>query len=211
MLQAAFGHSIRRARRLRFEPLEDRTLLAILTGPGAGRGPLVRAFDAMDNAVRDVVSAYDSPFTAGVRIAGADFDGDGIDEIVTGPGKGSAPEVRIFDAQTGTLLRSFFAYAPAFTGGVNVATGDVDGDGTPDIITGPGAGGGPQVRVFSGVDGARLHSFFGYSRTFFGGVTVAAGDVDGDGLADIITGPGPGMGPQVKVFSGEDALGDLQV
>jgi hypothetical protein len=47
-----------------------------------------------------------------------------------------------------------------------------------------------------------LNSFFAYDSSFRGGVTVAVGDLNGDGKADIITGAGPGGGPQVKIFNG---------
>src|SRR4029077_4809 len=86
-----------------------------------------------------------------------------------------------------------------FTGGVYVAAGDVNGDGFADIICGADAGGGPNVTVFSGKDGSRLLSFFPYDMGFTGGVRVAAGDVNGDGTADIVTGAGPGGGPNVTV------------
>src|SRR5207244_8645259 len=89
-----------------------------------------------------------------------------------------------------------------FRGGVYVAAGDVNGDGFADLITGAGATGGPHVKVFDGLTGAVIYSFFAYDPLFRGGVTVAAGDVDGDGKADIITGAGPGGGPHVEVFSG---------
>ncbi len=62
-----------------------------------------------------------------------------------------------------------------------MAAGDVNGDGRADIVTGAGPGGGPHVRVFSGVDLAVLASFFAYDPGFHGGVSVAAGDINGDG------------------------------
>src|SRR5439155_24677933 len=100
------------------------------------------------------------------------------------------------------LLASFYAYDAAFTGGVSVAAGDVTGDGKADIVTGAGPGGGPHVKVFGGAGFAAVAGFFAYGPTFAGGVNVAAGDVTGDGKADIITGSGPGGGPHVKAFDG---------
>jgi hypothetical protein len=94
------------------------------------------------------------------------------------------------------------AYTPAFIAGVFVAAGDVDGDGRADIITGADAGGGPHVLAFSGVDGHVLRSFFAYDPGFSGGVRVAAADLDLDGFAEIITAPGPGSGPSLRVWDG---------
>ena len=52
------------------------------------------------------------------------------------------------------LLASYFAYDPAFTGGVFVSAGaDMNFDGLADVVTGAGAGGGPHVKVF---DTARM-------------------------------------------------------
>ena len=75
-----------------------------------------------------------------------------VDEIVTGAGPAGGPHVRVLKSQRAaslTDLASFYAYDPAFPGGVSVACGDVTGDGLAEVITGAGPGGGPHVRVFS--------------------------------------------------------------
>lgn len=105
----------------------------------------------------------------------------------------------------GTVLDNFFAYDPRFTCGVRVAAGDLNDNGRVDIVTGAGLGGGPNVKVFRGTDLALLDSFFAYGQNFSGGVFVAVGDANGDGKMNIITGAGPGGGPNVAVFSGRDS------
>jgi len=108
--------------------------------------------------------------------------------IVVGTGNGGGPEVQVYDASNGALLMDFFAYEDTFRGGVNVAQGDVNGDGVPDIIAGSGVGGGPVVKVFDGVTGNLIRSFLAYEPTFRGGVNVSTGDINGDGFADIFCG-----------------------
>ena len=173
-----------------------------MVGADAGAGPQVKAFDVADLGLLRHFFAYGPSFTGGVRVAVGDVNGDGRGDLMTGVGPGAGPHVKVFDGATGGLLQSFFAYDAAFTGGVFVAAGDVNRDGRADIVTGSGPGGEPQVKVFDGVNGSLLRSFFAYAPSFTGGVRVAAGDVSGDGRADIITGAGPGTGPQVKVFDG---------
>jgi hypothetical protein len=174
----------------------------VAVGADFGGPPVVTVFNAATGAPKFSFFAYDPHFLGGVRVAVGDVNGDGVPDIITAPGLTGGPDVRVFDGATGALIREFMAFAPGFLGGVNVAAGDVNGDGFADIITGADAGGGPQVKVFSGSDGSVLQSFFAFSPAFAGGVRVAAGDVEADGLADIVTAAGPGGGPQVKVFRG---------
>src|SRR5206468_709467 len=122
--------------------------------------------------------------------------------IVTGADAGGGPHVKVFDPLARAWRVTFLAYDPSFTGGVRVAAGDINGDGVADIVTGAGRGGGPHVKVFDGVTLAVEQSFFAYDASFRGGVYVAAGDLDIQGHADIITGAGGGGGPHVKVFDG---------
>jgi len=124
--------------------------------------------------------------------------------LAVGAGAGRGPSVRVFDYATSTEKFRFFAYEESFTGGVRTAVADVDGDGTPDIITATGVGGGPRIRVFSGVNGAPIRDYFAFEPEFRGGVFVAAGDVNGDGKADIIVGPEVGGGPRVTTFDGSN-------
>jgi hypothetical protein len=114
----------------------------------------------------------------------------------------------------GRLLGNFLADVPSFKGGVSVAMGDTNGDGRADVIAGLGAGGKPRVKV---VDANRLKlvkangelkpaallgNFLAFGAGNKRGLFVAAGDVNGDGRADIIAGAGAKGLAEVKVIDG---------
>lgn len=182
----------------------------ILTGPGQGGGPDVHAFTGAGAPTSPNGYAYDGAFFGGVRVASGDFNGDGIDDIVTGAGPGGGPHVKVFDGATttnftNTPLGSAFAFDGSFHGGVFVAAGDVNGDGVADLVVGAGPGATPEVKVVSGKDNSILADFLAFQPTYVGGVTVAVGDVNGDGKADIITGSAT-SDSVVDVFNGANAV-----
>jgi len=70
------------------------------------------------------------------------------------------------------------------------------------FAVGTGEGALPRVAVFNSTTGARLQDFVPFEATFTGGVTTALGDVNSDGIPDLIVGAGPGGGPRVRIFNG---------
>lgn len=94
---------------------------------------------------------------------------------------------------------SFAPFGPTWKNGVNLALGDINGDGKKEIIVGAGAGGAPLVKIYD-LAGKLQKSWDAYTPAFKGGVNVAVGNVLGNGYQYIITGPGAGGGPHVRVF-----------
>jgi len=182
-------------------------LLVAGPGPAETNDSLVRAFYApAAPAPLAQWQAYGVP-KYGANVACGDLDGNGSDEILTGAGPGPVfgPHVRGFDPWGGAIPGvSFLAYGTN-KWGVNVAAGDIDGDGSDEVITGagPGAVFGPHVRGWN-VDQGMVTpmgavSYFAYGTLKYG-VNVSAGDIDGDGMDEIVTGAGPGavFGPHVR-------------
>jgi hypothetical protein len=175
----------------------------ILTGagPGAIYGPHVRGF-AGDGTPQPGLSflAYGTN-KYGVNVTVGNLDGSGGGEIITGAGPGAVfgPHVRAFDYDGSAVTPvdgvSYFAYGTN-KWGVNVAAGDIDGDGRDEIVTGAGPGPifGPHVRGWNVGAGTTVPisavSFFAYGTNRMG-VNVACGDLDADGIDEIITAPGP--------------------
>jgi hypothetical protein len=154
--------------------------------------PWVEIVDADSGATLNAFYAYEPSYQGGVRLATGDMDGDGFDEIIVAPGRSREPEIRVFK-QDGSELDKFrtMAFPPSYVGGVEVAVGDVDGDGDLDIIAVP-SGAHPEVRIFEHtsspadpISDSPMKTFSVFPSDFIGGADVAAGDFGTFG------GPGP--------------------
>ena len=144
-----------------------------------------------------------------------DVDGDKISDIVTSaPTYGASAQptgrgrVYAYSGRTGKLLWMQTGSAGSNLGIGLEGAGDVNGDGVGDVIA--GAPGDNRAYVYSGRDGRVLHALAGTEPTEgFGRSASSAGDVNGDGHADVMVGApssnakAVGAG-RVYVYSGKD-------
>ena len=107
--------------------------------------------------------------------------------------------------EKGIIASSFSAYNDGFLGGVRLAMGDVDGDGKEEIVTGAGPGGGPQVRIFD-QHGKVSDQFFAYAQTDRNGIVVTTGDVNGDGIEEILVMRDTQRTGEIRVFNRKGQL-----
>jgi hypothetical protein len=201
----------------------------LITAAGPGGGPHVVIWTITPGVpyatVQSGFFAFEPDFTGGITLATGNINGDSsssgnsLDDIIVGAGAGGGPRVKAFAGNASfaainnqSQLVDFFAYAPEFNLGVNVAAGDRTSDGNDEIITGAAQGGGPHVQVWQISNGTAnsIQSFFAFDPTFLCGVFVGSGDLDGDGLADIYTGTGSGPIGSVGIYFGNGAVSRLE-
>ncbi len=163
----------------------------IVAGLAPGGSPLVRVIDPAKKKVTKEILAFSKNDKNGVNVASGDVTGDNQADVVVGTGAGTDGLVKIFSA-SGTQIASFVPYPTEKKTGVAVATGDVNGDGVDEIITVP-AKSAAQVRVWrydvASKTFKQISQAFAYDRNSRPGFTVAAGDLDLDGRAEIVVAP----------------------
>jgi len=186
----------------------------IVLGSGPGRPAEV---DVIDGDTRQtILSAFPfGDYSGGVMVAAGDIDGDGIDDLAVSADTGGGPRVRIYLTRGSQLVPTadFFALDPTFFGGARVALGDINGDGHADLVVVGGPGAGPRVATYDGLTLQPGHTperlfndFFAMDPSLRLGLFVAAGDLNGDGKAEIAVSSDVGGGPQVNVFDGAALL-----
>jgi len=176
----------------------------IIVGLGPGSLPEVRGYNS-SHQLTGVFLAYARAFQGGINVLSVDINNDGQEEIITAPISHGGPQVRILSRHA-EPISGFMAYMESFHGGVNIAAGDVDGDGISEIITAAGPGGGPHIRIFDS-QGNLKGQFMAYATSFRGGVNITVGDLNKDSKEEIITAPLSGGGPHVRIF---DSQGNLK-
>ena len=189
--------------------------VAVLSG-AAGNAVLVAPFDPFPPG------AGESPFMNGGFVSAGDMDGDGRAEFAVSPDTAGGPRVTIYSFTNNALATraNFFTVDPGLRGGARTAIGDLNGDGFGDLAVGAGFGGGPRVQLLNGLMAIKgfpgqpqagdklIADFFAFDSNLRDGSYIAIGDVNGDGIQDLIFGPGDGGPLQVLVVSAKQFLAD---
>ncbi len=179
---------------------------AIIFGAAPGTEPNIFIYDQKGKLIKKFL-AWPKTFRGGLKVAVADINNDNQAEILTVPATGGAGQLKIFDF-SGRLEKQFLVTDKNWLGGLNIAVGDLDGNGQAEVAIGYGSGNSPQVRIYT-TSGRLLKSFFPYEKTFKGGVKIAVANINGrsnHSRAEIITAPGRGRDPLVKVFDNDANL-----
>ncbi len=174
----------------------------IAAAHGEGGRSWVKLFEADSSFIR-VFRAFGAANTQGeVHLAAADLDKNGVHEIIAGMGEGGSSWVKIFN-RFGSLIRSFKAYGSINNPGgeVHVAVGNFDADPSVEIAVATGYDGSNLVKLFE-KDGSFIRKFkaFGASVNPNGEVHIASGDIDNDGIDELICAHGEGGNSVVRVF-----------
>ena len=182
--------------------------------PGSkGKPATVQVHDGAGDRVIDTVTPFPA-FEGTPTVAMADVNGDNVLDLVVGTGPGVPGEVVVYngsDTPDGAFKDEITRFAPfdaSFTGGVNVAAADIDGNAMADnIIVGSGPGMESEVKVFSSklpTEKGKAPEVFSSFKPYPGsrsGVTLATGLVSYEqGRPSIVTAPGPGEPAKIRGY-----------
>jgi len=179
------------------------TILAAVAG---GAAPHVLVIDANTGYLLSSFYAFSQAFLGGVTIAGGPVHlaptGSATPVVVCGARAGAQPTVAVFDA-LGNGYGAFFAFDPAYKGGVNVAMSEANAQGNALVVVSSTIN--THVKVFdiANVQPSELASYYTFgSANYSPGVWASAGDIDGNATQELLVGTAGGTAAaRIKVYN----------
>lgn len=130
---------------------------------------------------------------SGATVVSVDLDRDGREDVVFA----KAGEITVRFGN-GRIARAR-PFGAGYRGNVSLAVGQTNRDAAWEVVAAPTENAQAWVVVLN-TRGQVLRRWLAYRPEFRGGAFVALGDMDGDGLTEIATGPGRGGGPHIRFF-----------
>lgn len=186
--------------------LDEDTIPELIVSPQYGGSSEVRVFKKTGAfyVLYKKWNAFEDTFSGGVAIAAADINADDREEIIVSSGPGRIGEIRTYTTD-GNLVHSFFPFEDTHATGVNIATGDINGDCEKEIIASE-ASKGSRVRIFSVHGTPKMLNEWNALQS--GGVTLATADTDYDGKDEIITASNGDTSPTISIMETDGTVGD---
>ncbi|MFA6588238.1 MAG: FG-GAP-like repeat-containing protein [Patescibacteria group bacterium] len=183
----------------------------IITAKQKG-SPNVRIYGFKNGRYTQILKEFNAESTSfknGIALAVGDVNADGKAEILTAPFNNGSPTVKVFQLNTKKVFKQISQktkiYASGLRTGYALAVGDLNNDGKAEVIIGPRASFGPQVKIlkFLGLNTLQLQkqSFYAFTKTDKTGVRLSTGDINNDGKAEILVSRAGNSQPNLLVFS----------
>ncbi|HMB26253.1 MAG TPA: L,D-transpeptidase [Patescibacteria group bacterium] len=161
--------------------------------------PMIKIFNYQGQLVKEW-QPFAWGFVGDISLAVADLDNDGSDEIIAGAGRGGGPQIIIFDQNGQQEYDFFWATEQGYRQGVEVAAGDINGNGEKEIIVSYLQEGEQTIKFFNVFGEKVADSLMVEGSDNFEPVRVGLLDLGNDKVEEILVGFSSGSVPKIKIY-----------